>query len=148
MPDRAAIATTFGLREARQRREADQARTDLIEVVRFQSDMLANVDPGDVGRELFADLLRRVADAEGYRPCRIIRSESRCSSRLAGLPHTADPKCKAFRRLHLAREGVLRAPMEPAILLQYVEACHRGVEEFDHPCQNGLRNLYNLEVSL
>jgi hypothetical protein len=38
--------------------------------------------------------------------------------------------------------------MESAILLHYVEACHRGVEEFDHPCQNGLRNLDNAELSL
>ncbi len=45
----AVVSTTFGLREAAQRREAERARADLEVVTDFQSRMLAEVDPGRDG---------------------------------------------------------------------------------------------------
>ena len=56
----AAVSTTFGLREAAQRREAELARTDLEQVVAFQSRMLATVDPAAMGRAMIDDLHDRV----------------------------------------------------------------------------------------
>ena len=56
-------STTFGLREARQRREADRARDDLQKVVEFQSSMLADVEPEAMGRRVIDDLRDRGEDA-------------------------------------------------------------------------------------
>ncbi|HSN55376.1 MAG TPA: serine/threonine-protein kinase [Candidatus Sulfomarinibacteraceae bacterium] len=58
-----AVSTTFGLREAEQRREAEKARTDLEAVVEFQSRMLAEVDAEQMGRAMLADLRERVVEA-------------------------------------------------------------------------------------
>ena len=57
-------ATTFGLREAAQRRLAEQARLDTQAVVEFQSGMLREIDPRRMGRLLAADLDERVAGAD------------------------------------------------------------------------------------
>jgi len=72
----AGVAVTFGLREAAQRRLAEQARSDLETVVEFQAGMLDNVDPESVGRRLLADLKQRVADMRRIRraPEREIRA--------------------------------------------------------------------------
>ena len=53
-------ATTFGLREAAQRRLAEQAELDTRAVVDFQSGMLREVDPRQMGRRLETDLKGRV----------------------------------------------------------------------------------------
>ncbi len=60
-------ATTFGLREAAQRRLAEQARLDTQAVVDFQSGMLREIDPRRMGRLLAADLDERVAGADAAR---------------------------------------------------------------------------------
>jgi serine/threonine protein kinase len=57
-------ATTFGLREAHQRQQAEQARLDTQAVVDFQSGMLREIDPRRMGRLLAADLDERVAGAD------------------------------------------------------------------------------------
>ena len=54
------VSTSLGLREAAQRRAAEQAKTDLEAVAEFQSRMLASVDPSRMGRELISDLRDRV----------------------------------------------------------------------------------------
>ena len=59
----AVVSTTFGLREAAQRREAERARADLEIVTDFQSRMLAEVDPGRMGRDMVADLRERIVEA-------------------------------------------------------------------------------------
>ncbi|MEX1311831.1 MAG: serine/threonine-protein kinase [Candidatus Sulfomarinibacteraceae bacterium] len=63
----AAVSTTFGLREAAQRRAAEQARADLEVVTDFQSRMLAEVDPGRMGRDMVADLRERIVAVAGDR---------------------------------------------------------------------------------
>jgi len=54
------VATQFGIREAAERREAEGARRDLEAVVEFQSSMIADVDPEEVGRRMIADLKERI----------------------------------------------------------------------------------------
>jgi serine/threonine protein kinase/tetratricopeptide (TPR) repeat protein len=61
----AAVSTTFGLREAAQRREAERARADLQVVTDFQSRMLAEIDPGRMGRDMVADLRERIVAFDG-----------------------------------------------------------------------------------
>ena len=56
-------ATTFGLREAAQRRAAEQAQHDLQAMVEFQAGMLGGVDARRMGRRLEEDLADRVANA-------------------------------------------------------------------------------------
>jgi len=56
-------ATTFGLREAAQRRAAEQAQHDLQAMVEFQAGMLGGVDARRMGRRLEEDLADRVAEA-------------------------------------------------------------------------------------
>ncbi len=53
--------TTFGLREATQRRAAEQARLDTEAVVEFQRNMLGGIDALTMARRLEADLAARVA---------------------------------------------------------------------------------------
>jgi serine/threonine protein kinase len=53
-------ATTFGLREADQRRLAEQAELDTRAVVDFQSGMLREVDPRQMGRRLESDFKVRI----------------------------------------------------------------------------------------
>ncbi|MDH3254004.1 MAG: serine/threonine-protein kinase [Acidobacteriota bacterium] len=55
------VSTVFGLREAAQRREAEQARSDLESVVEFQAGMLSATDPEKMGRRLMENLSERVA---------------------------------------------------------------------------------------
>jgi len=62
------VATTFGFREATQRRQAEQARRDLEAVAEFQAKMLSEVRPEEFGRRLVADLeerTRAIREARG-----------------------------------------------------------------------------------
>jgi len=63
----ATLATVLAVKEAAQRRVAEQARTDLEAVVSFQAGMLNTIDPEGVGRRLMADLERRVGQIRGSR---------------------------------------------------------------------------------
>ena len=56
-------STTFGIREAVQRRAAEQAQRDTHAMVEFQADMLGGVDARRMGRRLAEDLADRVAEA-------------------------------------------------------------------------------------
>ena len=58
-----AVSTTFGLREAAQRRTAEQARKDLETVVDFQRDMLDGIDAQKMGTRLAGDLRSRLGEA-------------------------------------------------------------------------------------
>ena len=58
-----AVATTFGLREAAERRNAEQARKDLETVVDFQRDMLDGIDAQKMGSRLADDLRARLSRA-------------------------------------------------------------------------------------
>jgi len=58
-----AVSTTFGLREAAQRRSVELARRDLETVVDFQRDMLDGIDPPKVGSRLAEDLRVRLSRA-------------------------------------------------------------------------------------
>jgi len=53
-------STSFGLREATQRRAAEEARQDLEIVAQFQADMLSELDPEEMGQRLLEDLRRRI----------------------------------------------------------------------------------------
>ncbi len=53
-------ATTFGLREAAQRRSVEAARRDVETVVRFQQEMLSGIDASAMGTNLSRDLRRRL----------------------------------------------------------------------------------------
>jgi tetratricopeptide (TPR) repeat protein len=53
------VSTVLGLKEAAQRRDAEQARRNLETVVAFQTDMLGEVDPELLGRRLIEDLRNR-----------------------------------------------------------------------------------------
>jgi serine/threonine protein kinase/tetratricopeptide (TPR) repeat protein len=53
------VATTFAVREAAERRQADQARLNLEAVADFQAKMLSAVKPDEIGRRLLADLQER-----------------------------------------------------------------------------------------
>ncbi len=55
--------TTFGLREAAQRRDAEQAKQDAQILVEFQTNMLGAIDAEKMGRRLTADLGSRLARA-------------------------------------------------------------------------------------
>jgi len=59
------VATTFGLREAAQRRRADKALQDLEQVAEFQAEMLADVKAEEMGRRMVADLRVRGVEAQG-----------------------------------------------------------------------------------
>ncbi len=54
-------STLFGLREAAQRRAAEQAREDLEAVVGFQAEMLAELDPAEAGRNVVEALRGAIA---------------------------------------------------------------------------------------
>ena len=56
--------TTFGLREARQRRVTDAALADLERVVEFQQGMLSDIDVESMGERLAARLRERIPDPE------------------------------------------------------------------------------------
>ncbi|MEO8196652.1 MAG: serine/threonine-protein kinase [Thermoanaerobaculia bacterium] len=56
-----AVSTNFGLREAAQRRTAEQARKDLETVVDFQREMLDGIDAQKMGTRLAGDLRSRLA---------------------------------------------------------------------------------------
>ncbi len=58
-----AVSTTFGLREAAQRRTAEQARKDLETVVDFQRDMLDGIDAQKMGSRFADDLRARLLRA-------------------------------------------------------------------------------------
>ncbi len=58
-----AVSTTFGLREAAQRRTAEQARKDLETVVDFQRDMLDGIDAQRMGSRFADDLRARLLRA-------------------------------------------------------------------------------------
>lgn len=55
------VSTTFGLREAAQRRTAEQARKDTEAVVTFQQNMLGGIDAPRMAQGLEADLEARLA---------------------------------------------------------------------------------------
>jgi tetratricopeptide (TPR) repeat protein len=57
-------STTFGLREAAQRRVAEQAQHDTQAMVDFQAGMLADVDAALMGHRLQVDLTQRVDAAQ------------------------------------------------------------------------------------
>jgi eukaryotic-like serine/threonine-protein kinase len=57
------VSTVLGLREARQRVAAEAAQEDLQQVVDFQSEMLRELDPSQIGSSLMADQRERIADA-------------------------------------------------------------------------------------
>lgn len=87
----AAVSTAFGIREASQRRLAEQARSDLEAVVEFQSGMLDNMDPEGVGRRLIADLRQRIAAAgrtRGWPERRIKELEASFSDAVTGVNST------------------------------------------------------------
>ncbi len=54
-------SATFGVREGRQRRDAERARQETESVVDFQQKMLADIDPNRMGRALTEDLRARLA---------------------------------------------------------------------------------------
>ncbi len=56
------VSITLGLREARQRRVADQATHDLHQVVAFQSSLLSQVQPAELGQAMVARLRERIRD--------------------------------------------------------------------------------------
>ncbi len=58
-----AVSTTFGFREAAQRRTAEKARQNLETVVGFQRDMLDGIDARKMGRRLAEDLHARLDQA-------------------------------------------------------------------------------------
>ena len=58
-----AVSTTFGLREAAQRRSVELARRDLETVVDFQRDMLDGIDAQKMGSRLADDLRARLSRA-------------------------------------------------------------------------------------
>jgi serine/threonine protein kinase len=55
------VSTTFGIREANQRRAAEQAQLDTQAVVEFQESMLGEIDVAKMGRGLTDDLAARLA---------------------------------------------------------------------------------------
>jgi len=57
------VSTLFGLREAAQRREAEQSRAELEKVVKFQQDMLSDIDVDGIGERLVEDLRVRISQA-------------------------------------------------------------------------------------
>ncbi|TPW10312.1 MAG: serine/threonine protein kinase, partial [bacterium] len=72
-------STTFGLREAAERRDAERARQSLQTVVEFQQEMLSGIDPARMGIVLSDDLRSRLSSAlleEGAAP-RDIESRTR-----------------------------------------------------------------------
>lgn len=56
-------STTFGIREARQRRDAERARRETESVVEFQRQMLTDIDANRMGRDLSEDLRARLEAA-------------------------------------------------------------------------------------
>jgi eukaryotic-like serine/threonine-protein kinase len=58
-----AVSTTFGLREAAERRAAERARQNLETVVDFQRDMLDGIDAQKMGARLAGDLRSRLGKA-------------------------------------------------------------------------------------
>ncbi len=69
----------FGLREAAQRRAAEQAQADLEAVVSFQADMLADMDTEGMGSRLMDDLRERIVMDRGS----VGQSEAEVDSALA-----------------------------------------------------------------
>jgi serine/threonine protein kinase/tetratricopeptide (TPR) repeat protein len=56
------VSTTFGLREARERRIVEQTRQSLQEVVNFQADMINRLDPEETGRRMVESLREEIRE--------------------------------------------------------------------------------------
>ena len=86
-----AVSVTFGLREARERREAEVARENLQTVVEFQRDMFDRVDAPKMGRALTADLRSRLEAAlaeHGAAPKRVAESLGELDSAMRAINPT------------------------------------------------------------
>jgi len=87
----AIAATTFALREAVERRKAEEARADLEKVVQFQGQMISGVEPAAIGTRLLADLRRRMVEAArggGAAPAELGQLERQIDRVLGGINGT------------------------------------------------------------
>jgi tetratricopeptide (TPR) repeat protein/tRNA A-37 threonylcarbamoyl transferase component Bud32 len=100
------VSTVLGLREATQRREAEQARNDLQTVVDFQSGMLASVDPPQMGRWLAEELSARRAEAA--------RRGGASEAEITSLTEAFDASLAGINMTDVALRIVDRNVLEPA----------------------------------
>ena len=102
------VSTVLGLREAAQRRDAERARGELEKVVEFQTSMLRDVDPEEMGRRLAADLRERAGQA-----ARAQRSSEReVESVLAGFEELMRGMNPTDAALRVVDEDILRHAAE------------------------------------
>jgi non-specific serine/threonine protein kinase/serine/threonine-protein kinase len=128
------VATAFGLREATQRRRADEALRDLEKVTEFQAEMLADVNAEEMGRRMVADLRARGLEAQG----KVGVGESAAAAdvaafdRFAGRINATDAALRAIDEEILARaaeameepfadQPLVRARLAHTIGLTYME---------------------------
>jgi len=110
--------TTFGLREAAQRRAAEQAQLDTRAVVEFQTNMLAGIDAELMGRRLASDLESRLSTA---------------ITEQGGTPAQVAAALAAFQR-HMARINTTDAAMRVIDQNILTKAIATAAEQFaDRP---------------
>ena len=103
-------STTFGLREATQRRAAEQAQKDTQAVAEFQESMLTEIDAQKMGRRLSDDLATRIGEARreaGATPAQV-------AGALAGFRASMDEINTTDAALRVIDENILERALQTA----------------------------------